>query len=233
MAVVQIPGTITVVSALSKTNIILIALSRKPSWGDDLRLHGGASIFSVKTLVQNGPRWRIGDGRSINIWNDRWFSAHPISRPKLNNHEGDMPTTVADIRQTFSPQETSLILSLPLSDISTLDELYWHPTTSDHSLKRLRSEQYGGILKENQLPGAEHVSTVEHAETLALIFGIRLALDLVENPIMIESDSLLLVSWLGCPPEYDGPLKNLMNEIQSLLGNFKSSKVQHIYREAN
>ncbi|EPS65500.1 hypothetical protein M569_09277, partial [Genlisea aurea] len=100
------------------------------------------SIFSVKTLVQNGSRWRIGDGRSINIWNDRWLSAYPISRPRINNHEGGIPTTVADIRtgqqgwnvelirQTFSPKETSMILPLPLSDISASDELYWHPTTS-------------------------------------------------------------------------------------------------------
>jgi hypothetical protein len=31
------------------------------------------SIFKARDLLEGGLRWRVGNGKSIKIWGDRWF----------------------------------------------------------------------------------------------------------------------------------------------------------------
>ncbi|XVF31960.1 hypothetical protein REPUB_Repub17cG0040400 [Reevesia pubescens] len=32
------------------------------------------SILSVKSLVEKGLKWRVRNGKTIRVWNDRWIS---------------------------------------------------------------------------------------------------------------------------------------------------------------
>ncbi|EPS65376.1 hypothetical protein M569_09402 [Genlisea aurea] len=103
---------------------------------------GNGDIRGVRIAPTAPPVTHLLFADDIFIFGKATAGEFSSIKDALELYEGDIPTTVADIRtgqqgwnveliqQTFSPHETSMILSLPLSDISTSDELYWHPTTS-------------------------------------------------------------------------------------------------------
>ena len=41
------------------------------------------SLFSCNKLIKKGMCYKVGDGRSINIWDDPWVPKEPDFRPKL------------------------------------------------------------------------------------------------------------------------------------------------------
>ncbi|PWA42716.1 hypothetical protein CTI12_AA440500 [Artemisia annua] len=45
------------------------------------------SFHGVKELVLKGCKWNIGDGRSVNVWDDYWLENHRSLGPKLDNCE--------------------------------------------------------------------------------------------------------------------------------------------------
>ena len=86
------------------------------------------SILSAREVVKNGMVWRIGDGNSMGIREDKWLpdqcyrkvtSPLPSIPPDLKVScliDTNTREWKADlIKQVFAPQEAEKILSIPLS----------------------------------------------------------------------------------------------------------------------
>ena len=66
-----------------RTNFLGARLGHNPSyiW---------RSIFASQVLVRGGQRWRVGNGRNINVWKDPWLRSEEnsfISSPIINGLE--------------------------------------------------------------------------------------------------------------------------------------------------
>ena len=107
------------------------------------RLHAWKSILNGHDVINQGACWRIGDGHSVKIWQLSWLPIrYPIcvSSPVLDGLEEATVDLLIDAQsQTwntgmidglFVHHEAELIKSLPLSQHSTEDALYWPWTHS-------------------------------------------------------------------------------------------------------
>ena len=87
------------------------------------------SIHNSLKVIRRGIRWRVGNGRRIHIWDDRWLptpTTYKVISPQANY--GDFPVVssfidndtrwwkVDVINATFLPREVSTILKIPLND---------------------------------------------------------------------------------------------------------------------
>lgn len=51
--------------------------------------HAWHSILQARDVILKGAVWRVGDGRSINIWEQRWvpnLSTSKVVSPRSNSH---------------------------------------------------------------------------------------------------------------------------------------------------
>ena len=84
--------------------------------------------MEAKFLIDQGSRWRVGDGRSIRVWRDRWTPDQFYYRTPLppGNAEEDLRVSSLleddglawnhnKIRSTFSTNDVKAILSIPVS----------------------------------------------------------------------------------------------------------------------
>ncbi|XP_057438408.1 uncharacterized protein LOC130730413 [Lotus japonicus] len=101
------------------------------------------SIFRAKWIFEEGSRWRVGNGRSIDLWGDKWL---PSGVPTVFRHDlatGANLRTVSNlfvanmqvwnrnlVELMFWPPTAQEILQLPLLMQPSLDVLFW-PHTSD------------------------------------------------------------------------------------------------------
>lgn len=99
------------------------------------------SIWATKDLLQEGLRWRVGDGSKIQIWGSKWlptqlsFSVQsPVSILREDSKVDeliDKHNRVWDegrIRAIFSCEEDEQILNIPLCKGNALDKLVWGPS---------------------------------------------------------------------------------------------------------
>jgi hypothetical protein len=101
------------------------------------------SIYKASWILKRGCFWLLGNGRSINIWNDRWI--HPQEgnttwSPKPQNSPLDLVSDLIDqnsqqwnsqlIAQTFIPIEANQILQDPISNED--DIICWQGTKDGH-----------------------------------------------------------------------------------------------------
>ena len=101
------------------------------------------SILSAKELIHYGAFWRVGNGRDIRLWGDKWIptpSLFSIQSPR-NNQLGDMKVCSlidqdskqwnrALITEIFLSDEAATILNLPLSPFQPRDKLIRQCTTN-------------------------------------------------------------------------------------------------------
>ncbi|KAI9161611.1 hypothetical protein LWI28_019065 [Acer negundo] len=95
------------------------------------------SFLWGKILLDVGSRWRIGNGRSVLIYHQRWLP-RPISfmiqSPQILDNLAmvesiKFPSGLWNaplIRSSFWPEEAEVILNLPCSNPSVLDFFLWH-----------------------------------------------------------------------------------------------------------
>ena len=96
------------------------------------------SIHSSLEVIRKGTRWRVGNGKTIHIWEDKWLPTpttyKAISLPcciddfpmvfALIDH--DTKRWKADlVKKTFLPFEADTILNIPLSCSLPNDKLIW------------------------------------------------------------------------------------------------------------
>lgn len=96
------------------------------------------SLMGSRFVLEKGMTWRVGNGRSINVWNDQWLPNiyNPgIISPRRNL---DASTTVADLMISGSPlwdhqtidtefqiDEAALIKTIPISRCGLPDRQVW------------------------------------------------------------------------------------------------------------
>ena len=84
--------------------------------------------MAAQAIVQQGLRWSVGNGESIQVWGDRWLpstSTHKVVSPKLFLHEDTRVSEFIDphvadwkgeaLDAVFLPHEVELIKSIPIS----------------------------------------------------------------------------------------------------------------------
>ena len=96
------------------------------------------SIHNSLVVIKKGTRWRVGNGRRIHIWDDKWLptpSSYKVISPQSNF--GDYPMVsslinndtrwwkIGAVRSIFLPFEASTILKIPLNFNLPKDSLIW------------------------------------------------------------------------------------------------------------
>ncbi|KAL5537594.1 hypothetical protein UlMin_044858 [Ulmus minor] len=80
------------------------------------------SILWGQNLVAKGIRWRVGDGRSISVYNSRWTPF--LLGDDLLDNDGRWKTQL--IRDSFLDFEAEKIIQIPRSSLNLADSYYWH-----------------------------------------------------------------------------------------------------------
>jgi ribonuclease HI len=113
------------------SNFMDTHLGRKPSYA-------WRSIWNAKPLLREGLVWRVGDGKSIHIWGDKWL-------PTKNTHEVQSHIRIVDggakvcalidddtrwwniplVEAIFNVEESRIICSLPICPGSQVDKMVW------------------------------------------------------------------------------------------------------------
>ena len=95
-------------------------------------------ILKGRDVIQRGAKWRVGDGKSFNIWQHRWIprkiSSLVVSYPIESMDDCSMAVLIDEsdrkwneelIDGIFSQEEATLIKKIPLSRSATKDVLIW------------------------------------------------------------------------------------------------------------
>ena len=101
------------------------------------------SLISAQSLVIKGMHWRVGNGASIKIWQDKWLpgvSSHRVLSPRMFLSADMNVVDLIDsgtakwknevIDSLFIPYEAELIKSIPLSATLPVDKIVWVETTN-------------------------------------------------------------------------------------------------------
>jgi hypothetical protein len=99
------------------------------------------SIQKASWILRKGCHWNIGDGKSINIWEDKWIHNQFGSTTWSKKPDNTTCHTVSDliddqnkcwkeqtIYQTFYPSEADQICSTPLTSTDQEDFVNWQGT---------------------------------------------------------------------------------------------------------
>ncbi|KAL0016932.1 hypothetical protein SO802_004001 [Lithocarpus litseifolius] len=96
------------------------------------------SIYNSLDVIRKGTRWRVGNGRKIHIWEDKWLpipSTYKVVSPVKEFADFPMVSSLIDedtrwwkvniIHSLFLPSEAEAILRIPLSSNLPEDKLIW------------------------------------------------------------------------------------------------------------
>ncbi|XP_050222174.1 uncharacterized protein LOC126672268 [Mercurialis annua] len=95
------------------------------------------SIIWAREILQNGIRWRVGDGKTANVYTDKWLPRESTfkvwSTPKLSL-ETKVNDLISDsggwnrslIEANFSKEDAEVICNIPLACTTQEDKLRWH-----------------------------------------------------------------------------------------------------------
>ena len=97
-------------------------------------------IWEAKTMLQQGFRWRVGNGKSIKIWKDRWIPFTSTLQPQTPIGDWDEEGLVCDLIESstkkwrlellyemFASNEGAKISMMQISRIGDNDTIIWHP----------------------------------------------------------------------------------------------------------
>ncbi|XP_075649857.1 uncharacterized protein LOC142620362 [Castanea sativa] len=92
----------------------------------------------TQAMVREGIKWRVGNGRNIRVWVDRWLPSgptHRVASPRLFLHPNTLVGELIDqenarwkldvLAPLFLPYEDDIIQSIPLSSRIPEDNLVW------------------------------------------------------------------------------------------------------------
>jgi ribonuclease HI len=101
------------------------------------------SILEGRELFKEGCFWRIGDGKSVSIWGDKWIprpSTYSIQSPcNILSKEAKVAKLFEEestkwnkslIKNIFSVEEEQIICNIPVSKYQQKDKLIWAATTT-------------------------------------------------------------------------------------------------------
>jgi hypothetical protein len=128
------------------------------------------SILHASWIIQKGSYWTIGNGASIDLWEDNWihqksnsstWSSKPASTPYqkvkdiLVNNGNEWNGQL--INQLFIPIEAQQILKIPIIDSSQEDSLTWEGTP-DGNYTVKSGYQAISYWEQTTIPGAANTS---------------------------------------------------------------------------
>ncbi|KAL5567856.1 hypothetical protein UlMin_024431 [Ulmus minor] len=139
------------------------------------------SLVWGREIIEKGSRWRVGSGRNIDIFKDRWLpepSNFKVTIPPmlpgifkvamLHLNNGDWNKAV--IEYLFNADDAKAILSLPIGSFDHDDILFWHHTKdaleSRGCIEPSKSgpmQQWWKILWGLKLPPKSHTESIFHA----------------------------------------------------------------------
>jgi hypothetical protein len=106
-------------------------LGRRPSYA-------WRSIWASRKLLQEGMRWRVGDGKSIRIWQDRWLpspTTYAVQSPVTVLGGNARVSSLIDedskwwnkelVYSIFTKEEADIICSMPVSPGQQGDRMVW------------------------------------------------------------------------------------------------------------
>ena len=96
------------------------------------------SIFNSLDVIRRGTRWRVGNGRRIHIWEDKWLptpSTYKVISPARPFYDILMVFALIDtetrrwnadlVRSLFLPFEANTVINMPLSYNLPKDKIIW------------------------------------------------------------------------------------------------------------
>jgi hypothetical protein len=99
-------------------------------------------LCNAKDLLSQDLIWRIGDGKSVKIWGDRWLPTPTTfaiqSSPRILNASSYVAELIDEeqgswkvnlLKEVFSEEEAKIIFNIPLSPLLPQDKLIWRGTT--------------------------------------------------------------------------------------------------------
>jgi hypothetical protein len=119
--------------------------------------------------------WRVGDGKSINIWTDRWLpipGSHKVQSP-MNAQLADAKVSALLDMETnwwktdlihglFGPEEADAICSMPVCPRTRQDKLVWagtkHCNYTVHSAYHMGKED--GVRDEGSCSQGHHIAVI-------------------------------------------------------------------------
>jgi ribosomal protein L37AE/L43A len=116
-----------------RNTVLEASIGRNPSFA-------WRSIQSSCDFVKEGLVWRVGNGRKVRIWKDRWLpspSFRIFTAPNLLNPEATVDQLIDGdskwwnnnlLSSLFAAEEVSLIQKIPLSCTNQEDVLIWKGT---------------------------------------------------------------------------------------------------------
>ena len=112
-------------------NILGAKLGSNPSYA-------WRSIFNSLEIIRKGTRWRVGNGKMIHIWEDRWLptpTTYKICSPQQDIGDFPMVSSLIDevsrcwkvdrVQRFFLPVEAETILNIPLGYNLPEDSIMW------------------------------------------------------------------------------------------------------------
>ena len=102
------------------------------------RSYARRSIYNSLEVIQRGTRWKVGNGKMIHIWDDKWLptpSTYKVISHRQDFNDYPMVSSLIDvdskcwkidlIRELFLPFEAETILKIPLSFSLPDDKIIW------------------------------------------------------------------------------------------------------------
>ncbi|KAL2929163.1 hypothetical protein RDABS01_034574 [Bienertia sinuspersici] len=115
------------------------------------------SLWGAKSLLLEGLKWRVGDGRSIRVWDEAWLpgnSSSIVPTPNLNSSPELMVCNLINsesgkwdieaLRLHFTEADVHAILDVPLVYPLTKDMRFWWPTHD--GIYTVKSGYWFGVL---------------------------------------------------------------------------------------
>lgn len=125
---------------------------------------GWRGIWEAKEQLLKGCRWRVGDGKSINVWTDYWLPQHklipkPAETDLVHQHDTiecliDGETqwwNVAKIQSLIPAQQAAEIFKILLSSEPILDCLIWEYEKSGVYSVKSGYKFFNSLSKDEQL----------------------------------------------------------------------------------
>ena len=91
-----------------------------------------------KRVIDQGAYWRVGDGKSIDIWRDRWINKPLDFKPQQRDFNMPTPMTIDKfilpetrnwnldmIKELFHMSDVSFVTQLHLSHKTKIDKMIW------------------------------------------------------------------------------------------------------------
>lgn len=135
-------------------SILDAALGNRPS-------QAWRSLLAARDLVHSGVILRVGDGKEIRVWGDKWIpipSSFSVQTPKFDMSEEMKVCCLIDqdtkqwnssfISEHFFPEEANAITNIPLSPLLPKDRLIWRCTKKGEFSVRRKGDANNAATRE-------------------------------------------------------------------------------------